>query len=351
MLRRSWTIVAAAIVGTGCVDTGSDATTTSGSTTNPQCHSGFERTTSAGGGWSSEFVSQQLGYNAQMQVLVTPQPSATGPIDGVIGFSSGPATKFSDLGPIVRFNADGKVDARDGSVYRAAADYPYATDGTAYVVYYRIDFDHHTYSATVGPYYQPWVTIADNYAFRTEQAAMSRVDNLASFIDGSSGGLLLCDYAASAQAHPSTADSGWVTTPMLRESGRVKVDVVAYVTQTMDAVVGLAAGTPSGFSDLAAIARFSPDGIIDVRDGSAYRADTRFEYVPFSSYHLIFDVDVPSKTYDVTIYQPWNDTSVQVARGYHFRTEQSGATSLSSLGQFVDGTPGTLETESLKETY
>jgi hypothetical protein len=352
MSRVILSTVVIAVVGAGCVGAG-EAATNSESTANPQCHWGPEWTTSAGSGWVSEFVPQQLGWGAQMQLAVTPQPSATGPIDAVIGFANGRATKFSDLGPILRFNADGKVDARDGSIYRAETTYPYLTDGTQYVLQLRVDFDHHTYSATVGHYYDPnSVTIANNYAFRTEQATMSRADTLARFVDSSSGGLQGCDYAGSAQAHDSSASSGWGVTPFRPQSGIVHVDIVAYTNaQNMDAIVGLASQAPARFSDLAAIARFSPTGVIDARDGDTYRADARVEYVAIESYHLIFDVNVPAKTYDLTVYDSAAGTRVQIAHGYHFRTEQSGASTLSALGQFVDGTPGLLTTEFLLETY
>ena len=49
---------------------------------------------------------------------------------------------------------------------------------------------------TIGHYDDPFpVTIASNYAFRSEQAAMSRMDNFARFVDTSSGAIITFQLA------------------------------------------------------------------------------------------------------------------------------------------------------------
>src|ERR1041385_7619926 len=68
----------------------------------------------------------------------------------------------------------GRIDARDGAAYRADVVLPYATDGTQYLVHLFINFSAHTYTVTIGHFNDPFpVTIATDYAFRSEQAMMS----------------------------------------------------------------------------------------------------------------------------------------------------------------------------------
>jgi hypothetical protein len=319
----------------------------------PDCQQSPGATTRAGDGWASDFEPQQLGMFSQVQFAATPGEPSHGPIDAVIGLANGPATRFTDLGPVVRFNPAGRIDARDGAAYRADVDLPYATDGTQYLVHLFINFSAHTYTVTIGHFNDPFpVTIATDYAFRSEQAMMSRSDNLGREVDSSTGSVAICSYAASAQEHDSSAGSGWDVTPMRSESGRLQVDVEAIARGTsVDAVVGLAATAPARFTDLAAIARFSPAGVIDARDGDAYRADTVLAYVPNETYHFVFDVDVPARRYSVTVVDSGNGQRTQIATDYAFRTEQQGVASLGALGQFVDGTTGGVSTAFLLETY
>jgi hypothetical protein len=115
----------------------------------------------------------------------------------------------------------------------------------------------------------------------------------------------------------------------------LQVDVEATPRGTaIDAVVGLAATAPTRFTDLAAIARFSPAGIIDVRDGSA-------------------SVQTPSSTgtYSVTVVDTGTGARTRIATNYAFRTEPRGTTSLGALGQFVDGTTGGVSIAFVLERY
>lgn len=309
-------------------------------------------TTSAGGGWDNDFVSQlQLSWNQQAQIAVTPHEPSGGPIDAVIGFANGPAQEFTDLGPIVRFNPDGFIDARDGSTYRANEPVRY-TDGTQYVISYQLDFMTHTYSASVGRYGSPDRNeIAFAYSFRTEQSAMSRVDTLAREIDSPTGDVSICGYAASANCMTASPPN-WTPTPFRAQSGAFHLEVAAtaYGDGT-DAVVGLAGtATPSRFSDLAAIFRFNPYGHMDVRNGGAYTADVDLTWTPGETYRVAFDVDVAAHRYSVTV-TPTGGAPVRIATDYAFRTEQAGVTSLVSLGQFVDSPYGKVQTCGLLETY
>ena len=99
-------------------------------------------------------------------------------IDGVTGLSVSSATAYPQLAVIVRFAAAGTVEARNGSVYQAVGPLVYQPSVT-YRVRLTVDVANHTYSATFTPPGGSPVTIADNYAFRSEQSSASTLANLA----------------------------------------------------------------------------------------------------------------------------------------------------------------------------
>jgi hypothetical protein len=84
---------------------------------------------------------------------------------------------------------------------------------------------------------------------------------------------------------------------------------------------------------------------MDARNGAAYAADAEFTYVPNTYYVISLGLDLTAHTYSVTI---WPDGSsgpfVELAHDYAFRTEQAGITNVDHVAQFVDGTPGSLNT-------
>jgi uncharacterized delta-60 repeat protein len=99
-------------------------------------------------------------------------------MDGVTGLALGPADAYTDLGAIVRFNPAGVLDARNGSVYQAARAIPY-TMGLPYQVRMVVNIPQHTYSVYVIPDGGAEQTLATNYAFRTEQRTVPRLDTWA----------------------------------------------------------------------------------------------------------------------------------------------------------------------------
>jgi len=111
---------------------------------------------------------------------------------------------------------------------------------------------------------------------------------------------------------------------------------------SIDAVVGLGAGSASQFAQLAAIVRFNPGGTLDARDGSTYRADVTQPYQAGQSYHLRLDVDVRTHTYSVWLRNDFGGYTA-VARDYAFRAEQAGVTHLGNVASKIDSTAGTLQ--------
>ena len=111
-----------------------------------------------------------------------------------------------------------------------------------------------------------------------------------------------------------------------------------HTSGTVDAVVGLSAGPPTGFSSLAAIFRLDAAGDIDVRDGSGYRADFTQAYGSDTEARMI--ADLTTHTYSVMLSRSNQYDGNEIARQYHFRTEQQGVTHLDTLAIEVDSPTG-----------
>jgi hypothetical protein len=110
----------------------------------------------------------------------------------------------------------------------------------------------------------------------------------------------------------------------------------------IDAVVGLSDGAADGFADLGPIVRFSPAGTLDVRNGSAYEADTVFAYRAGETYQIWIDVNMTRGRYSVQVQENGGRTT-RIAYDYAFRTEQAGLSRVNNVGRFVDSTTGSLQ--------
>lgn len=115
-------------------------------------------------------------------------------MDGVTGLSNGSASGYSALAVAVRFNNAGRIDARNGGAYAAAASVPY-TPGVAYHFRLAVNVPSHSYSAYVKPAGGTEILIGSNYSFRTEQAGAASLSNAA--LLASTGGEAACAIAAS----------------------------------------------------------------------------------------------------------------------------------------------------------
>ena len=113
-------------------------------------------------------------------------------MNGVTGVALGTADAYTDLGVIVRFNPSGFLDARNGGAYRATQTIPY-TAGTRYRVRLVVNVPKHTYSVFVTPDGGAEQTLATNYAFRTEQRIVPRLDTRA--LRSWSGSHTVCNFA------------------------------------------------------------------------------------------------------------------------------------------------------------
>lgn len=155
-----------------------------------QCH-----TVSAGGGWVN---TPMPGWSGSLSVTLRGYPStpATRPtIDTVVGLSSGAADAFSDLGPIVRFNEYGYIDARDGDHYAGA--FPYTTGVGPFEFRMDISIPTHRYDVWVrhldSPS-KPFELLGEELAFRSEQSGVTALDNVGLFTDSAQGQLQTCSF-------------------------------------------------------------------------------------------------------------------------------------------------------------
>jgi hypothetical protein len=125
-------------------------------------------------GWQNQSIATQTGtFVAQFDAT----PGGAN-MNGVVGLSNGPAASYANLAPIVQFNPDGTFKARNGGAYAAVTALPYQS-GTTYRVKLEVNVAARTYNAYVTPAGGTQVTLASNYAFRTEQNAVTQLTHYA----------------------------------------------------------------------------------------------------------------------------------------------------------------------------
>lgn len=316
--------------------------------------------TTAGGGWFNSFIPQANELlTFWIDGLPAPQGNPSPPtIDAVIGLSNGPADAFSDLGPIVRFSPSGYIDARDGDQYVGA--FPYTTGSAPWEISLEVNITSHLYNVWVrhldSPG-KPFELLGSALKFRSEQSSVTRLDNLARFVDGSQGRLQTCNFRyAKPEQCTVTGPSSWASQAFPSQASvfRLEFDVLPAANPTgapIDAVIGASLGAPTAFSSLGPIVRFNSNGRLDARNGSTYEAANQ---IPYQShmYHFAMDINRATHTYSVTVADlELRTPALLLASNYRFRTEQASVTSLDHLGQFMDGTPGQLYVCSLIVEY
>lgn len=136
------------------------------------------------------FTSQTASFTAEVDV--TPAGQNT---DAAVGLKLGSQASWSSLACIVRFNDVGNIDARNGGSYQAALTMPY-TANTAYHIRMVVSVAAHTYSVYITPAGGSETLLAQNYAFRTEQSAVTSLDTWA--IVAEVGSETACGFALSA---------------------------------------------------------------------------------------------------------------------------------------------------------
>ena len=280
---------------------------------------------------NSPFVSSQNGtFTAEMDA--TPLGNA---IDAGIGLSNGSQNTFSALACIGRFNTSGTIDARNGGTYAAATWIPYSSN-TTYHFRFVVNVSSHTYSLYVTPSGGVEQTVGVNYAFRTEQAGLSSLNNWSLW--GDIGSMQGCGFGAPCYTAP--AGGNWINNSFASQSSIFTTEWDATPTAAnIDGVMGLSNGAQSDFTGFACLTRFNVSGTIDARDGGIYHSAASISYSANTTYHFRLVVNVTAHTYSIYV-TPAGGSEQLVGSNYAFRTEQSGVSSLNNLGLIVDSATG-----------
>ena len=284
---------------------------------------------SAGLTWQNRALgSSQTGrFNAEIDA--TPRGSN---IDAGLGLSNGAQTTYGGLACAVRFYT-GYIQARNGGTYDALSQIQFSPD-TSYHFRFDVNLPAHTYSVYVTPEGGEEQAIGADYAFRTEQASVSSLNNWSLFSE--SGAMRVCEFDAPCDT--ATAGGGWVNKSFGAQSGTFTAQWDATpLAAGIDGVVGLSNGQQTSFPGFACLVRFNSNNKIDARDGGTYRAASVIPYAPGTSYHFRLSVNVPAHTYSVYV-TPSGGTEQAVGLNYAFRTEQSAVGSLNYYGVIVDST-------------
>jgi hypothetical protein len=286
--------------------------------------------TAAPGQWPSvPFAGAQTGrFTAEADVT----PTAT-PVAGAVALSSGPQSQWQGLAAIVLFNNEnGRIEARDGDVYRAATAVSYELNKT-YHVRMVVDVATHTYAAYVTPPGGAEVALGTALAFRTEQRSVASLDSWT--VAAGLGSLRACGFTltpeppGSSRCDTATAGAAWPGEAFSAQSGRFTATLDATpLAAPIAAGVGLSQGTAQNWTGMAAIVLFDDvTGNIKARDGGAYTAVTPIPYQANATYRVRFVVDVPAHRYSAYVTPPGGG-EITIGTNLAFRTEQQAVTSL-----------------------
>jgi hypothetical protein len=306
--------------------------------------------------WWNQAFSEQTGvFHVELAADVT-SPN----MDAVIGLSNGAATTWSSLAAIVRFNPQGYLDARDGATYRADSAVTYQAN-VRYLFRFDVDVRAHRYSVWFKTYeWDPYVPLAQNYAFRTEQAGVTRLTNIAAFVNPETSANGTADICGLSVVQDDTTGDNCLSSVSggaFQNATVTSSSTVAFVSFSaragqagMDGVVGVASGNVDAYDDFAASIRFYTNGYIEARDGDQYRADRPTTYVAGETYDVRFVIDLPSHTYTVYVggrnVDPdanYETDFVRLASGDRFRPAQAGVGGLDRVATIVASTSGRVD--------
>jgi hypothetical protein len=123
----------------------------------------------------------------------------------------------------------------------------------------------------------------------------------------------------------------WENHAVATQTGTFTADFDIKPTQAgSDIVVGFSNGTADAYTDLGPMFEFNgDDGGIYARNGGAFAALTPMKYTVGTTYHVKMAIDTQQHTYDVYL-TPQGGSTVQLAKSYAFRSEQSTVPSLNN---------------------
>src|SRR5205085_6321293 len=137
-----------------------------------------------------------------------------------------------------------------------------------------------------------------NYAFRTEQATVSGLNNWSLW--GDIGSMQGCGFGA--PCYTATAGAGWINNAFPSHSDTFTAEWDATPSAAnIDAVMALSNGAQTNFAGFACLTRFNLLGTIDARDGNIYHSQSSIGYTANTTYHFRLVVNVPSHTYSIYV--------------------------------------------------
>jgi len=250
---------------------------------------------------------------------------------------------FDDNAILVRFNADGFCDARNGSSYERVADVSYKS-GIKY--HFKICGQIDTTSGSSGTY-SVWVSpaggyetlIADNFNFRTAQANVDTLYNWGYFMHPNEGAASVTNLTMPGISYyaspliPSLTD----TMIALADTFVVEYDAIPR-SDSVNYVFALSkTKTPTQFDDFAALVRFNEGGFCDARNGNAYERTADVPYEKGKKYHFKIAGKVnPTEggNYNVWV-TPEDGVETLIAENFGFRTAQGNVDTLFCYGYVV----------------
>jgi poly(beta-D-mannuronate) lyase len=144
-------------------------------------------TVSAGSGFqNAAFATQTGAFTAEFDAT----PSAS-PVNSYVALSQGAQTAHTGFAAIARFNPTGQIDARDGGVYAAASTINYSAS-VRYHFRLVVDVPSRSYSVFVTPQGGSEITVGTNFAFRSEQGAVTNLSSRG--IWSGTGSLSVCGF-------------------------------------------------------------------------------------------------------------------------------------------------------------
>ena len=107
----------------------------------------------------------------------------------------------------------------------------------------------------------------------------------------------------------------------------------------MDAALGFFAPASSNQPSLSSLINFSPDGVIQVRNGDSF-VSSGVSYAAGETLHFRLVENLPATTYSLFVTPP-DGAEVPLATDLQVPSDQRGATTLGGWGQQVNAPNGT----------
>lgn len=161
--------------------------------------------TSSNGFVNTSVVTQTGTFTATFDA--TPSIS---PANDTLSFSKGAQSAYTGLAATVRFSTTGRIDARNGGAYAAVTSVPFSA-GVSYHFRMVVNVTAKTYSAYVTAPGGVEQTIASNYAYRTEQASITSINNFNADVNSSPGGSLTYSLLTISNGSSSSSSSSSVS--------------------------------------------------------------------------------------------------------------------------------------------